>query len=210
MAWKLFKITRHTSFAALPSLVQGALMFITDENRLCVHNGSAWERILALPAANWDTNVLKSIGKAAYPVGSYYIQYPDASSNTDSTEFPTSQRPATLFGGTWSEQWATESVYFRTRGTLSDDGRTNGKQEDQIQTIAGKVTGQSSQNIMGVGGSGIFRNADSTEVFSGTGSALTLPRSAEISAASLTAAGVRNGNETRTVNRRIKVWKRTA
>ena len=70
--------------------------------------------------------------ESSYPVGCYYVQFPNASSNTDSAEFPTSQRPATLFGGTWVEQWSTESVFFRTRGTLSDSGRTNGSQDSDI------------------------------------------------------------------------------
>jgi hypothetical protein len=210
MGWKLFKITRHTSFAALPALVKGALMFITDENRLCLHNGSAWERVLALPAADWDTNVKKSIGKAAYPVGSYYVQYPDASSNTDSTEFPTSQRPATLFGGTWAEQWAAESVFFRTRGTESDDGRVNGKQLDQMQRITGYLNlGQ--RGIVGDASGALLQGPTNTSTGASNG-VVSGRQDFDFNSGSSPDARVSatTSGETRVTNRRIKVWKRTA
>lgn len=81
-------------------------------------------------AVSWEAD--KEIVNTVYPIGSYYTQYPDASNNTDATEFPTTQRPATMFGGTWVEQWATESVFFRTRGTNSDTDRVSGLQADEI------------------------------------------------------------------------------
>lgn len=132
----------------------------------------------------------------AYPVGSYYTQFPDASSNYDATEFPTAQRPATLFGGTWAEQWATESVYFRTRGTLSDNGRVNGKQGDAFQ---GHIHSFGRSRIVYTGGGGNSAVYDSGTTYPG-GS----PESDGTNGTPRTAA------ETRTVNRRIKVWKRTA
>ena len=49
MGWKLFKITRHTSFAALPALSAGSLMYITDENKLCLYDGSNWRRMAEAP-----------------------------------------------------------------------------------------------------------------------------------------------------------------
>lgn len=208
MGWKLFKITRHTSFAALPALVKGALMFIVDENNLVVHNGSGWERILSVPAANWDSNVIKTIGKAAYPVGSYYVQYPDASSNTDSTEFPTSQRPATLFGGTWAEQWATESVFFRTRGADSDDGRVNGLQLDQMQQIVGYFEGGGLFRSTLVDASGPFSQGVSASLNINTGTGTNTSQRVNFDSAA--SPGARAGAETRSKNRRIKIWKRTA
>ena len=75
----------------------------------------------------------QAINDIIHPVNSFYVQYPHASSNTDETEFPVAYRPAALFGGEWAEQWPTESNYFRTRGTDSDTGRTNGRQLDQMQ-----------------------------------------------------------------------------
>ena len=138
--------------------------------------------------------VASEIVDLVYPVGCYYTQYPNASSNTDATEFPTSQRPATLFGGTWAEQWATESVYFRTRGALSDTGRTNGKQEDAFQGHKHAKDGATLKTGGNIANGGTYWGDGSigdpiTDGTNGT------PRTAA---------------ETRTVNRRIKVWKRTA
>jgi hypothetical protein len=140
-----------------------------------------------------------------YPVGSYYTQYPNAASDDDATEFPTSQRPATLFGGTWAEQWPTESIYFRTRGTLSDTGRASGKQEDQIQGHRHSPLSPTTRFV----------------VYSGSGPYIYSYESGSYQAASSNAAigdpitdgtngTPRTGAETRVVNRRIKVWKRTA
>jgi hypothetical protein len=55
-----------------------------------------------------------------YPVGSFYIQYPDSNINLSSksdtivTLFPESKTPAKMFGGVWIDMWTDESVYFRT------------------------------------------------------------------------------------------------
>lgn len=130
--------------------------------------------------------------ESSYPVGCYYVQFPNASSNTDSAEFPTSQRPATLFGGTWVEQWSTESVFFRTRGTLSDSGRTNGSQDSDIGPHTHSFTDGYAYD------SGIDLKGESggwPEHFSGDRTSTT---------------AANTGTETRPVNRRIKVWKRTA
>lgn len=147
-----------------------------------------------LPSARMDETYIKGI---AYPVGSYYSQFPDASSNTDATEFPTTQRPATLFGGTWAEQWSTESIFFRTRGTLSDTGRVNGKQEDQGQGHIhnGRVI---STYLTASGGTG------------STGVSVTTIDPVSGPVTDGTNGTPRNGTETRAVNRRIKIWKRTA
>lgn len=138
-----------------------------------------------------------AIKQWAYPVGAFYIQYPNANSNVDTDEFPVEQRPVSLFGGTWAEQWATESVYFRTRGTLSDNGRVNGKQEDALQGFRLQNVAQTGYRTSAGGGGNAHGLGDVpnystplvTDTVNGT------PRVA---------------SETRTVNRRIKVWKRTA
>jgi hypothetical protein len=155
-----------------------------------------------------------------YPVGSYYTQYPNASSNTDSTEFPTAQRPATLFGGTWAEQWATESVYFRTRGTLSDSGRSSGKQSDQFESHTHTATTASSgshthdpsvTNLWGLrtNGAGPLQGlpggSQRQEYAAGS-----MFNSAGAHTHTLTTAATGGSGETRVINRRIKVWKRTA
>ena len=71
----------------------------------------------------------------AYPVGSFYTQYPDADSSVLATAFPDAYRPADMFGGTWVAQWDDEGIDFHTERT-SDTGlqtRTDGKQADQFQ-----------------------------------------------------------------------------
>ena len=144
---------------------------------------------------------------AIYPIGCYYTQYPDANSNDDETEFPISQRPATLFGGVWDEQWPNESIFFRTRGALSDIGRTKGKQGDQMQQITGSFgiddNASKSGHYKGAftgKGSGI--GAYTTRSSSGLG--VYYP----INFDSSKSPSARTGTETRSVNRRIKVWKR--
>lgn len=72
------------------------------------------------------------IKDSRFPVGSWYVQYPSAKSNDDATAFPENERPATLFGGTWTEKYADEYVFFRTAGT-NGQTRTDGLSEDQIQ-----------------------------------------------------------------------------
>lgn len=145
-----------------------------------------------------ETITLSGIVDIVYPVGSFYTQYPDADSNTEATEFPVAYWPATLFGGTWVEQWPTESVYFRTRGTLSDTGRTTGKQEDALQghihATQSQYPGTTGNTFNPPSGSGTNGNLHPTQgpITDGTNGT---PRTAA---------------ETRTVNRRIKVWKRTA
>lgn len=73
-----------------------------------------------------------------YPIGDIYVQYPVAESNTELTAFPLKYRPTAKFGGTWSELYDDENIFFRTKGT---DGqtRTNGLSEDQMQRITGSV-----------------------------------------------------------------------
>jgi hypothetical protein len=136
------------------------------------------------------------------PVGSFYTQYPDASSNTDAVEFPVSQQPATLFGGTWVEQWSTESVFFRTRGSDSDISRTNGLQDDAMQGHRHTPLSPNTSffgSASGGGNAGI--NAGTLTDYTGTTGNPTTDG----------ANGTpRTSSETRPANRRIKVWKRTA
>lgn len=150
-----------------------------------------------------------------YPVGSFYTQYPDANSNTDADEFPAAQRPETLFGGTWVSQWDTESIYFRTGGTAAADGRVNGSQADQMQLITG---GLSTIDAAGIGFSradgsvsGVF-SVGSSSKGSSPSSTGTVGRNILFSSANSPNAKVSSATtgETRVVNRRIKVWKRTA
>jgi hypothetical protein len=147
-----------------------------------------------LNAALHEGKTVQNIIDLVYPVGSFYVQYPDANSNTDSTAFPTSKRPATLFGGTWVEQWATENVFFKTRGT---DGqtRTNGLSLDQLLDHQHwpvlSLNGQGSGNSIPQG----TANSDSqrTSIQQGVVSSTT-----------------QKGDFTEPRNRLMKIWKRTA
>jgi hypothetical protein len=145
--------------------------------------------------------------KYVYPIGCYYTQYPDASSNTDATEFPVSQRPATLFGGTWVEQWATESIFFRTRGTASDSGRSSGSQPDAFQGHRHRPSSTPiNQNFeFSFSSGGLFTAANSGSV-----STDNAPSTGNASVSDGTNGTPRTASETRPTNRRIKVWKRTA
>lgn len=69
----------------------------------------------------------------APPIGAQYIQYAISASNDAAVSLPTAEAPTALFGGTWEKLWETESVFFRTEGTLADTDRTSGLQEDQFQ-----------------------------------------------------------------------------
>jgi len=132
-----------------------------------------------------------------YPIGSFYTQYPDAESNDDAVEFPVGSRPQTLFGGTWAEQWANESIFFRTRGTDSDSGRTDGKQADQMQGHRHEINQAGNDS----GSVGVTRLA-SAPAFSPD----LIGGPVELSGFGTP----RVGPETRPTNRRIKIWKRVA
>ena len=67
-------------------------------------------------------------------IGSTYIQFAE-----DDGTFDVSKSPEKLFGGTWQLKYNTESVFFRTEGSLSEEGRSNGIQNDSIQNITGRV-----------------------------------------------------------------------
>ena len=54
-----------------------------------------------------------------HPIGSTYIQFAE-----DNGTFDTSKSPEKLFGGTWQLKYNTESVFFRTEGSLSEEGRS--------------------------------------------------------------------------------------
>jgi hypothetical protein len=67
-----------------------------------------------------NNNLKKYIFNQVYPIGSFYVQYPDSDINYSSsganiiTPFPEDKTPAKMFGGKWIEMWNNESVYFRT------------------------------------------------------------------------------------------------
>jgi len=167
----------------------------------------------------WSFNTLKTwILTWVYPVGRFYIQYPDKKLTvgvlataqnvidyptlvlnqaiTDADVFPTAQRPATLFGGTWVEQFNTENVFFRTAGT-DYQTRTNGLSLDEIQEH--KHLGQLLNASNGTGGDSI--NQDGGVATASQNNLVGPVRSSD--------ASHRVGAVTEPRNRLMKLWKRT-
>ena len=147
------------------------------------------------------------MANALYPIGSFYVQYPDKNSNTEKEAFPESSSPGILFGGRWEEQWKGESIFFRTRGigiAHDNEGRTNGLQDYAIKRIQGK-TQETQTNRWG--------NSPGTQVFDNEWMTVRSDdRKGDVH-------GVFNrfdngfqslvsDNETRSRNRLCKVWKR--
>jgi hypothetical protein len=152
----------------------------------------------------------------AFPVGSFYVQFPTSGSNVSSIAFPASNSPAVLFGGDWQDQWQFESVYFRTPGTLANENRVNGFQNYATKHLYGDSTHYQSNywtSITNPGNSGVF---DSYFLEVGTDDgrhADTVSRAYFDTSGyfmSIDASGYSNSSvlETRVKNRIIKVWKR--
>lgn len=179
-------------FSKIASLTQKTAVALTD--KLVIQESGGTNKY-ALVSALID---------AVYPVGCFYVQYPDAASNTDAIAFPTAYRPETLFGGTWVEQFNTEATFFRTGGT---DGqtRTNGLSADQFQghrQDASSVAGFSNFASGASGGSmAISTPGGVYQIWSSqTGSPVS----------DGTNGTPRTGTKTEPINRLMKVWKRTA
>lgn len=148
----------------------------------------------------------QTVRNIIYPTGSFYVQYPNAASNTDATEFPSAYRPATMFGGTWTEVFSSESVFFRTRGSDSNSGRANGYQSSGIPEISGWFSTQIIDKIT------IYQPTDGT-LFRYT----AVPGNAgktggdidqRVDFSSGRKIGYTSNGETRPKNRRVKIWKR--
>ncbi len=151
----------------------------------------------------------------AFPVGSFYVQFPVKGSNVSSQAFPAAYSPAVLFGGDWQEQWKYESVFFRTGGTLSDENRINGFQNYATRRMKGDTTYSQADYGQGAkGNDGIFdsyiRGRIGTDAGGGGGI---------VTRAHFDLSGYYNKNapinityvsdlETRPRNRIIKIWKR--
>jgi len=207
------KGTLDTHAALTGSSAHGAVSAPTP-SQLVTRDAAGRAQVVA-PSVDADITNKGWVRDFIYPVGSYYTQYPDAASNIDSIEFPTSQRPETLFGGTWAEQWPTESVYFRTSGTLSDTGRASGKQEDQFQDWQLGASADSA-GARDYWGRALNRDYWLSMATGATYCSLNICTVQQGGANKLKAMNdgtngtPRTGAETRVVNRRIKVWKRTA
>jgi hypothetical protein len=163
------------------------------------------------------------VRSTVWPIGTYYTQYPatDASGNPVATgdtavEFPASQAPASLFGGTWIPCFENESVFFRSGGknNLSTNGRSNGKQWDASRNLTGNIVGGSNGIVMvnadeTLAGYGAFIiSGELAPVYINSGSWTATMRRLGFDAASDT--NFPTAAENRPVNRRKIIWKKTA
>jgi len=92
-----------------------------------------------------------------FPIGSFYVQFAQKNSNIIFEAFPDSETPEALFGGTWQEQWPFESIFFRTRGTLSNENREDGFQNYALKHLYGHMGWtQTNRWKPGQGADGVF------------------------------------------------------
>ena len=136
-----------------------------------------------------------------YPYGSFYVQYPNKNSNTDSEVFPIDKSPSKMFGGDWQEQWPEESTFFRTNGKAAKEDRVYGLQDSAIKSF----TSNSVYFKSALEANGIFKSAQKE-------STLLFPLGSSVYNYNLGFDSANQSNtselETRVRNRQIKVWKR--
>lgn len=149
----------------------------------------------------------------AHPVNSIYVQYPTEPSNTLSTAFPASHHPGTLFGGSWTLLWNGEGVFFRTEGTgatADNTGRSNGRQQDQMQRVTGDFGNDAIRVHLTSGtNNGAFSRQNygaAGPIGSGTGCRYFFNSANSPNAR----ASATNNGETRPVNRLMRVYRRTS
>jgi hypothetical protein len=143
-----------------------------------------------------------------YPIGSFYVQYPDANSLSTTIAFPENKKPNNLFPGTtWVEQWNTDGVFFRTEGVLSDINRTDGTQNYAMKRLNGTLSWmQPDDNAPGAGATGVF-DVETGYIYRDDGGSND-PIFHNYFDSSIQVQS--SDNEIRVKNRLIKVWKRTA
>lgn len=139
-------------------------------------------------------------GEERFPIGSYYVQFPAEASNTDSVAFPESERPATLFGGTWEEKWTGEGVVFQTSEGTDHYTRTNGLMEDHSH-------GHHHNLAVFTAGGGWFATPATTAQYQ---TLATILGYATTMVNDGTNGDPRFGSRTAHRNRLMKVWKRIA
>lgn len=172
-----------------------------------------FERIKIMGRIN-NTSKEQFLLDLAFPIGSFYVQFPVKGSNRSSEAFSTLYSPAVLFGGDWQEQWKYESIFFRTEGKLANENRVDGFQNYATKRIRGDTTySQRNKDLEGTGNSGVF---DSFLTVIGTDSGRGRDRATR---AYFDLSGYYNEKavqnisyvsdlETRPRNRIIKIWKR--
>ena len=146
------------------------------------------------PTANYQVANKKYVDDSvlgAVPIGMCYTQYP----GTDT--------PSTLFGGTWTLMFNSEGVFFRTEGQgASSFG--GGVQGDAIRNINGQVT-----SIWGresTSGTGPFSIGDKVEQTLAGGTNRNDLVRIDFNASSQ----VPTASENRPRNRTVRVWRKTA
>ncbi|GAB6392725.1 MAG: phage tail protein [Treponematales bacterium] len=149
--------------------------------------------------------------KGGHPVGSYYAQYPASAANDYDAAFPAAERPAALFGGTWSPVWESDQVVFKTGGTVSTDlytpARSSGLQAHGVPNITGYFGSEGERTTIRV--SGAFYDGGT---FSNTATPMNVDSSPatlfQFNASRCSALfGASSGVVMR--NRKMIVWKRT-
>jgi hypothetical protein len=138
----------------------------------------------------------------AWPVGAFYTQYPLTGQSSLADMFPSSESPATLFGGTWTEMYADEKVFFMGGLSSVESNRSAGIQEDAIRNITAGWNSAfcsigSASGALSISGEGVRPNS-----YSNSGYATN----ASIDASRVVPTDSTNHPR----NRPIKVWRRTA
>jgi hypothetical protein len=215
----IFQISDLISDITFPFLVNDQLHL--DNNIIMKHNLSVSDNLIMTKpissnASNININgidIIKKIYNLIYPVGSFYIQYPDANVSVDNMNalFPSKYAPNSLYGGQWELQWNTESVFFRTEGGNSNENRqSDGIQPDAIKKLTDLwpafQMNQNRDNILqGIGG--VFTNGNrnniTTEGGSGTDTGISYKFDSSIQSNP-------SDNETRVINKLFRIWKKIA
>ena len=178
-----------------------------------------------------NINFKDYLNNIKYPVGCYYVQYPDSKTNFENiggnitTPFPDDKAPEFLFGGKWEAQFSEESIFFRTPNirpgsdNVGSDKRKSGVQDYALIKLtggtswaqAGSMDGGTKDPI-GFGSSGAFSFIDNDPKYKkkintdgGGGSTMGVSYILDIKNALPL-----NTSETelRVTNRTIIVWKR--
>jgi hypothetical protein len=141
-----------------------------------------------------------------YPIGSFYVQYPDKNTNVIDEAFPESMSPSKLFGGDWQEQWGNESIYFRTLGPYADENRINGIQDYALPPLYGHTSFvQTDLANPGGGSDGIFSQSGTMKIGTDGGDGRSFGHRNYFDSST---QALSSDLETRARNRQIKVWKR--
>lgn len=109
-----------------------------------IHNNTLYKCISAHTSGTFETDRTTNsywVTVCPFAINTVIAQYPTASSNTINTAFPVAERPAALYGGTWTQIYNTDAVFFRTEGDFHESdaqntNRTDGKQTHQAQSHA--------------------------------------------------------------------------